>query len=40
MMKIKSKLIKLGREPNKQKGFVNPGIYKGSTMIFKILKII
>ncbi|SVB24268.1 uncharacterized protein METZ01_LOCUS177122, partial [marine metagenome] len=37
-MKIKSKLIKLGREPNKQKGFVNPGIYKGSTMIFKNFK--
>ena len=37
-MNIKSKLIKLGREPNKQKGFVNPGIYKGSTMIFKNFK--
>jgi cystathionine beta-lyase len=37
-MKLKSKLIKLGREPNKQKGFVNPGIYKGSTMIFKNFK--
>ena len=34
-MKNKTKLTKLGREPIKQKGFINPGIYKGSTMIFK-----
>jgi len=34
-MKIKSKLVKIGRDPQKQKGFINPGIYKGSTMIFK-----
>ena len=37
-MKIKTKLIKLGRDPKKQKGFVNPGIYKGSTMIFNSFK--
>ena len=33
-MKIKTKLTKLGRDPLKQKGFINPGTYKGSTMIF------
>jgi len=33
-MNIKSKLIQLGRNPKKQKRFINPGIYKGSTMIF------
>ncbi len=33
-MKIKTKLTKIGRDPKKQKGFINPGIYKGSTMIF------
>jgi len=37
-MDIKSKLIKLGRDPKKQKGFINPGIYKGSTMIFDNFK--
>ena len=37
-MDIKSKLIKLGRDPKKQKGFLNPGIYKGSTMIFDNFK--
>ena len=37
-MKIKTKLIKIGRDPKKQKGFVNPGIYKGSTMIFDNFK--
>ena len=37
-MKIKTKLTKLGRDPKKQKGFVNPGIYKGSTMIFNNFK--
>ena len=37
-MKIKTKLTKLGRDPKKQKGFVNPGIYKGSTMIFNSFK--
>ena len=33
-MKRKTKLTKLGRNPLKQKGFINPGTYKGSTMIF------
>ena len=33
-----SKLTKLGRNPKKQKGFINPGIYKGSTMIFNNFK--
>ena len=37
-MKIKTKLTKLGRDPKKQKGFINPGIYKGSTMIFNNFK--
>ena len=37
-MDIKSKLIQLGRDPKKQKGFLNPGIYKGSTMIFDNFK--
>ena len=37
-MKIKTKLTKLGRDPIKQKGFINPGTYKGSTMIFKSFK--
>ena len=34
-MKIKTKLTKLGRDPIRQKGFINPGTYKGSTMIFE-----
>ena len=37
-MKIKTKLTKIGRDPKKQKGFINPGIYKGSTMIFDNFK--
>ena len=37
-MEIKTKLTKIGRSPKKQKGFVNPGIYKGSTMLFKNYK--
>ena len=37
-MKIKTKLTKLGRDPKNQKGFINPGIYKGSTMIFNDFK--
>ena len=37
-MDIKTKLIKLGRNPKKQKGFINPGIYKGSTIIFDNFK--
>ena len=34
-MKIDTKLTKVSRNVKKQKGFINPGIYKGSTMIFK-----
>jgi len=37
-MKRKTKLTKLGRDPIKQKGFINPGTYKGSTMIFNNFK--
>ena len=37
-MKINTKLIKIGRDPKKQKGFINPGIYKGSTMVFNSFK--
>ena len=37
-MKINTKLTKIGRDPKKQKGFINPGIYKGSTMIFNNFK--
>ncbi len=37
-MKIKSLLTKIGRDPSKQKGFINPGIYKGSTMVFANFK--
>ena len=37
-MGINTKLTTIGRDPKKQKGFVNPGIYKGSTMIFKNFK--
>ena len=33
-MKIDTKLTKVSRNTKKQKGFINPGIYKGSTMIF------
>ena len=33
-MKIDTKLTKIARNVKKQKGFINPGIYKGSTMIF------
>jgi len=33
-MKIDTKLTKISRNVKKQKGFINPGIYKGSTMIF------
>jgi len=31
---MKTKLTKIGRDPKKNKGFLNPGIYKGSTIIF------
>ena len=34
-MKINTKLTKVSRDVKKQKGFINPGIYKGSTMIFE-----
>ena len=34
-MDIKSKLVKLGKDPKKQKGFINPAIYKGSTIILE-----
>jgi len=37
-MKINTKLTKIGRDSKKQKGFINPGIYKGSTMIFNNFK--
>ena len=33
-MKLKTKLTKIGRDPKKNKGYVNPPIYKGSTIIF------
>ena len=33
-MKLKTKLTKIGRDPKKNKGYVNPAIYKGSTIIF------
>ena len=33
-MKIDTKLTKISRNVKKQKGFINPGIYKGSTMFF------
>ena len=33
-MKINTKLTKVSRNVKRQKGFINPGIYKGSTMIF------
>ena len=37
-MKIDTKLTKVSRNVKKQKGFINPGIYKGSTMIFDTFK--
>jgi cysteine-S-conjugate beta-lyase len=37
-MDIKTKLTKIGRDPKKQKRFINPGIYKGSTMVFDNFK--
>ena len=37
-MKIKTKLTKLGRNPKKNKGFINPPIFKGSTIIFDDFK--
>ena len=37
-MHIKTKLTKISRNPKNQNGFVNPGIYKGSTIIFNSFK--
>ena len=37
-MKFKTKLTKLGRNPKKNKGFINPPIFKGSTIIFDDFK--
>ena len=37
-MRKKTQLTKLGRDPKKNKGYVNPGIYKGSTIIFNDFK--
>ena len=34
-MKIKTKINKIGRNSKKQKGFINPPIYKGSTIVFE-----
>ena len=30
----KTKVLHLGRDPEKQHGFVNPAIYRGSTVLF------
>ena len=37
-MNIKTKLTKIGRDPKINKGYINPGIYKGSTLIFNDFK--
>ena len=37
-MKLKTKLTKISRNPKKDKGYINPGIYKGSTIIFNDFK--
>ncbi len=37
-MKITTKLSKIGRNPKRDKGYVNPPIYKGSTIIFNDFK--
>ena len=37
-MRKNTQLTKLGRDPKKNKGYVNPGIYKGSTIIFNDFK--
>ena len=37
-MKIKTILTKLGRNSGKNKGYINPGIYRGSTIIFNSFK--
>ena len=33
-MGTNTKLTTIGRDPKNNKGFINPGIYKGSTIIF------
>ena len=33
-MKLKTKLNKIGRDPKKNKGYINPPIFKGSTIVF------
>jgi len=37
-MKLKTKLNKIGRDPKKNKGYINPPIFKGSTIIFDDFK--
>ena len=37
-MKLKTKLTKIGRDPKKYKGYINPPIFKGSTIIFDDFK--
>ena len=37
-MKIKTQINKFGRNSKNQKGFINPPIYKGSTIVFKSFK--
>ncbi len=38
-MKFKTKLTKIGRDIKDNKGFINPPIYKGSTIIFENFKL-
>ena len=37
-MRLKTKLTKIGRNPKANKGYINPPIYKGSTIIFNDFK--
>ena len=37
-MKLKTRLTKIGRDPKKNKGYINPPIFKGSTIIFDNFK--
>ena len=37
-MKLKTKLNKIGRDPKKNKGYINPPIFKGSTIVFDDFK--
>ena len=37
-MKIKTQINKYGRNSKKQKGFINPPIYKRSTIVFENFK--